>query len=604
MASSLVHRGPDDTGYFWDADVPLCFGFQRLAIRDLAGGRQPMKIRDGQLVIVHNGEIYNSDALRRELESKGHSFETSHSDTEVLLHAYREWGANCVTRLNGMWAFAIFDKPGRKLFLSRDRFGEKPLFYTLQNGVFAFASELKALREHKHLALTVAPRSLQKYHAYGYFPGDLTVYQEVKKLPGGCTLILDLNDFGMHVGRYWSYRIEPVYGRPEEEWVEEIRRLLRQAVERQLVSDVPVGLFVSGGLDSAAVAHYATADRSGEKPLSFSVRFLNPSFDETAEALAVAEWVGTRHDVITFAPELIPSLQDRLFASLDEPLSDSSLMSYYLLCQHARSGVKVVLGGDAGDELFAGYDTFRALRLSRVIGSVLPGPCHSAILMLLGRLPLSHDYMPFRFRLERMLSAHGLPAGLWNPVWLGPMRAEEIAAVVGEPVCLEELYSEAIDLWDTGVGKNPVDRSLEFYGNLFLQDQILVKVDRSSMMHGLEVRTPLLDIDFVDCVRRIPADLKLKGNTTKYIFKKAMSGLLPDHIVDKKKMGLSAPLSRWFADGSVAFTPSRYWTDRARDLITTKLASHRRMRDDNRLFLWNSYVADVVLRRSIVSPRW
>lgn len=598
MTQSLIHRGPDEMGFFQDPYLPLYFGHRRLIIRDKIGGRQPMKSKDEDLVVIYNGQIYNERELRLELESLGYVFQSTHSDTEILIHGYKEWKEGIVERLNGMWAFAIFDRRNKKIFLSRDRFGKKPLFYTLQNGVFCFASELKAFKKHKSLGLTISQKSLQKYHAYGYFPGDRTIYDEVIKLPGGCNLTFDLDKSQYRTQRYWSYSIEPDYEKSEKYWLDSIRNLLRQAVQRRLVSDVPLGVFLSGGLDSSIVTVFAKQNLNNSNLDSFSVRFLDSSFDETENAIFVSNLVGTRHSIMTFSPDLLPSLQEEMFSSLDEPLSDSSMMSYYLLCRNARSKVTVALGGDAGDELFAGYDTFRALRIMQWIQRLMPRPCHNGIISALAGFPAAHSYMSFRFKLERLLKAYRNPVSLWNPLWLGPIHPKEIADIIDEPISLDELYSEAIELWDQCKSGSVIDKSLEFYAKSFLQDQILVKVDRMSMMHSLEVRVPFLDIDLVNCVRKIPSALKLKGAHTKYILKKAVEPYLPAKIVWRKKIGFSAPLGQWFLDGSIKFNPGNYWNDDLKKMIHDKIRAHKSLKADHRLFLWNSYVLNEFSRRN------
>lgn len=597
MTGTLVHRGPDSDGFFQDSATRAFFGFRRLAIRELSLGNQPMASEDGQLVVVFNGEIYNYVELRTELEAKGHRFVQGHSDTEVLLHGYREWRAKLPERLNGMWAFVILDKKARRAFISRDRFGKKPFFFTVQNGTFAFASEIKALLRHRGLSFGVSVKGVQKYFGHGFFPYDQTLYREVRKLPAGCNLTVNLDSLEGREQRYWSYQIEPDESRSEQQWVDEIREKFSAAVSRRMVSDVPIGVFLSGGLDSSMVTYFIRQALGKDAPIhSCSIGFEDPSFDETAEARKVADLLGTRHSFTAFTAEILPSVMQGMFSLLDEPFSDSSMMSQYLLSQKAREKMVVALGGDAGDELFAGYDTFRALKMANRLEPLCPKPVHQAILHTLGRLPASHSYMPITFKLKRLLQGFGQPQSLWNPLWLGPLGERDIAEILQMPAPPEEVYSEAIELWDRSPARNPIDRALSFYGNLFLTDQILVKVDRMSMMHSLEVRTPFLDIDFVNCARRIPNSLKLKGySQPKYILKKAMEGLLPDDVVWRKKVGFSSPLGRWFSDGRIAFHPGPKWPASARRLIEKKLREHRFERQDHRLFLWNTLVMNQVL---------
>lgn len=596
MTKALVHRGPDEQGFFIDNNAAVFFGHQRLVIRDKSGGHQPMFSGDGQLVIIYNGEIYNAVELRKELEAKGHVFHSSHSDTEVLIYGYKEWGEEFVSRLNGMWAFAIYDKARKRIFLSRDRFGKKPLYYTLQNGTFAFASEIKALKHHPGLSFRISVKGQQKYHAYGYFPKDQTLYQEIHKLPGGCNLVFDLSKFSLRTSRYWSYKVEPDDSLSEEEWIQKLRGLLKDSVQRRLVSDVPLGIFLSGGLDSSAIAAFAKEKTEDHLFKSFSIGFEEPSFDETRYAEQVAAYLGTTHATEIFSSTMLPDIQREMFTLMDEPLSDSSLMSYYLLCRHARKTVTVALGGDAGDELFAGYDTYLALNYAQWIERLLPKSCHQAILFAAAQMPQSHSYMPMKFKIERLLKVYGQPQSLWSPLWLSPLTPDEIAQLTGTPVKLEELYSEAIEIWDRSTSKSLLDKALEFYGNLFLQDQILVKVDRLSMMHSLEVRTPLLDIDLVNCVRKIPNSFKIKGNKTKYILKKTMESLLPHDIIWRKKVGFSAPLGKWLSQKLIEYQPGPFWSPEARQFMTHRMAAHMSFKADNRLFLWNTYILNQFLK--------
>ena len=589
MVATLAHRGPDGNGFFVDPVLPVYLGHRRLSVIDIPGGFQPMKTMDQELIITYNGEIYNAGTLRKELEIRGHVFQTDHSDTEVLLHGYREWNTGLMDKLNGMWAFAIFDKREEKLFLSRDRFGQKPLFYGFNRDTFAFASELRAFCCHSKITLNLSKRGLQKYCAYGYFPSDYTAYEGVYKLPAGCHLSVSIKDMKPKVQRYWSYRIEPEDGESkviEAKWVACVQDLLEKSVKRRLISDVPLGIFLSGGLDSASIAFFANRYVTQGQLRTFSIGFSEPSFDETDSAKCVADLLGSLHSVKIFSKEILPSVLEEVFGKLDEPLSDSSLMSQFLLSKVTRHHVKVALGGDGSDELFAGYDTFKAMQIANIIEKFLPKPVHRGITSLLGVLPRSHNYMSLRFKIQRLLSGIGYQKALWQPLWLSPISSKEINELLGEPVDLEELYSEAIDEWEACRNVGLVDKSLQFYGNIFLQNQILTKVDRTSMMHGLEVRSPFLDIDLVNCICRIPHYYKLRNGHAKYILKKAMEPFLPSTIVWRKKIGFSAPLGKWFSDGSIKLDRGIF-NGVADKLIQHKLREHIRLKDDHRLFLWN-----------------
>lgn len=603
MTAALAHRGPDDAGYWSDNAAGIHLGHRRLSILDLAGGHQPMLDAEGDHVIVFNGEIYNFAELRAELVSKGHRFLTDHSDTEVLLRGYREWGDDLPARLNGMWAFVIYDRRNRRLFASRDRFGKKPFYYALHDGAFVFASELSALRLHPSVPTRVSRRALQKYFGYGYIPAPHTILEGAQKLPGGHSLTFDLATREIRVGRYWEFVLEPFTSIPRDpiaEWGEEIRRLLDNAVKRRLVADVPVGVFLSGGIDSSTVTALAARHVSAGRLKTFSIGFEEPSFDESAHARLVAELFGTDHHVEVLSMDKARTLLPEIIAKLDEPMGDSSLLPTYLLSRFTRRHVTVALGGDAGDELFAGYDPFRAVRLAALYSRLVPKPVHEAILALATRLPVSHRNMSFDFRLKRTLRGLSHPPRLWLPVWMASLAPTELEQLFSEPIALEDLYSEAIAIWEACAQPDPVDRLQQFFVQLYLQDDILTKVDRASMMHGLEARAPFLDIDLVNFVRRIPAGWKYRHGQTKYILKKALEPLLPRDVLYRAKKGFGVPIGAWFKNGVLEpATASVPGLDAG--FAARALASHRAGQADQRAFLWNYWLYQR-WSRSIVQP--
>ena len=444
MTEALEHRGPDAQNLWSDPESGVWLGHCRLAIVDLESGDQPMWTSDEALGVVFSGEIYNHGELRAELESRGHVFRSDHSDTEVLLHGYREWGADLVQRLNGMWAFAILDKARRRLFLSRDRFGQKPLYYSHQNGTFAFASELRALTRHRRIEGRRSDAALRKYFAYGYIPAPLSLFDRIYKLPGGHNLTVELGAPTPRVSRYWEFELEPferIPERAEQEWGERLLELLARAVERRLFCDVPMGVFLSGGIDSSVVAALA-ARRLGRVPLhTFSIGFEEASFDESRWAEQVARNIGSRHRCVTFSIERARDVLPEVMAKLDEPLGDSSLLPTYLLCGETRKEVTVALGGDGGDELFAGYDPFHALRYADAYERLVPRPVHRAIRLLAARLPTSHRNISFDFKLKRTLTGLSYAKRLWNPVWMGPLEPAELDALFGEPTDIETLLA-------------------------------------------------------------------------------------------------------------------------------------------------------------------
>lgn len=592
MNDRLWHRGPDAQGTAVDLDRRVFLAHRRLSIIDLATGAQPMWTADRQLVVVFNGEIYNHEVLRKELKALGHVFQTDHSDTEVLLHGYRQWGTGLASRLNGMWAFALYDLAKGSLWLSKDRFGKKPLFYSLQNGTFAFSSELSSLRLHPSIRSNLDPLSLRKYYAYGFIPSPRSLYQHVSKLPGGHNLVLDVATLEHRVERYWEFSPEPaeyVPANAEEQWCEQLRALLRDAVQRRLMSDVPLGIFLSGGVDSSSVT--AIAAGLVNQPLqTFSIGFDEAGFDESPYAQIVASQYRTEHHVrrlsVTQARQLMPEIASKL----DEPMGDSSLIPTYLLCAAARERVTVALGGDGGDELFCGYDPFKAIRLAQLYSRIVPRPVHQALCFLAARLPTGHGYMALDFKIKRMLRGLSHRDALWNPVWLGPLGPLEVQELCSEPIDPDELYSEAIEIWDSCAHLHPVDRTMCFYAKLYMQDDILVKVDRASMMHSLEVRSPLLDIELVNFVRKIPWTFKLRGGTGKYLLKKAMEPLLPREILYRSKQGFAMPVGQWMKDGSLELSSQPPAPGLSQAFIQSRIDQHRSGTLDARHFLWNHWV--------------
>jgi asparagine synthase (glutamine-hydrolysing) len=591
MASKLVHRGPDDEGFLVDLEQRVHLAHRRLSILDVAGGRQPMQTGDGQLAIVFNGEIYNFRELRKELETAGAGFTSDHSDTEVLLFAWRHWGAGMFERLNGMWAFAIFDRRAQQLILARDRFGKKPLFYHAGPGAFVFSSELISLREHEATPSRLCEAAVRKYYAYGFVPAPLSFIDGVHKLPGGHWLRVDLRDRSVQVRKYWEYQPEPFEERPVdaiERWSEELLARLQAAVDRRLVADVPVGSFLSGGIDSSTVSALAIRTTGRERFKTFSIGFDEASFDETRYARLVAEHIGADHHVEVLSIERALEIIPDIIARLDEPIADSSILPTYLLCQHARRYVTVAIGGDGADELLAGYDPFRALRYARLYEKLVPRPIHRAIAAVARHLPVSHRAMSFDFRVKRTLRGLNHAQRLWLPVWMAPLAPSELEDLFHAPVDLEDLFSEAIDAWETCNSPDPIDRTIAFYIRLYLQEDILVKVDRASMLHSLEVRAPFLDIDFVDFVRRLPADVKFRNGTTKWILKRAAARLLPAAVLNRSKKGFGVPVGKWFSEDRLPPRP----TDRGYNAAfwAARLDDHRALRTDQRAYLWSDWI--------------
>jgi asparagine synthase (glutamine-hydrolysing) len=593
MNEAMIHRGPDAGGVWSDDREAVYLGHRRLSIIDLSGGAQPMWTADNALGIVFNGEIYNHLELRDELMQSGHVFMTDHSDTEVLLHGYRQWGRELPLRLNGMWAFALYDRARRELFLSRDRFGKKPLFYSLQNHTFAFASELSSLIRHPAITAAVHAGSLKKYFAYGYIPAPSSLYRQVFKLPGGHNLLLEIDSMTCRVSKFWDFVLEPfdrIPENPEATWGEELRDLLKKSVRRRLMSDVPLGVFLSGGIDSSAITAFAAEAAGQARMKSFSIGFEEASFDETKYARIIADRYCTEHHEEILSIERARGLLPDIVGKLDEPMGDSSLMPTYLLCQETRKHVTVALAGDGGDELFAGYDPFRALGLAKWYDHLVPGAVHRAIRMAVAALPSTHRNMSLDFRLKRTLRGLSYPRRMWNTVWLGPLDPLDIEALFGEPTDIEEVYAEAIEQWDACKQETLVDKTLQFYTKLYLQDDILVKADRASMMNSLEVRAPFLDVELVDFVRKIPHAYKYRNGQTKYILKKALEPVLPREILYRSKKGFGVPIGRWFQEGSLSLEGRGLLPNLHAPYIDQMAEDHHACREDHRAFLWNVWL--------------
>ncbi len=588
MAARLAHRGPDDEAFFSDPAYPIHLGFRRLIILDPQGGEQPMHSPVHGLTVVFNGEIYNHRALRLALEARGHKFRSDHSDTEVLLHGYAEWGEALPLQLEGMFAFAIWDQPRRRIFCARDRFGEKPLYYAHQPGLFAFASEITALHAHTALSDAPDPEAVQKFFAYGYVPAPRTIYRQARKLEAGSTAMFDLDTGSLRLASYWRFKIEAEDHAPADKipvLAEELRALLSQAVTRRLEADVPLGVYLSGGIDSTAVLALAARARGPAGIDSFTVGFNEPSYDESAFARAAASAIGSRHH------ERMVDLKDArrelpgLLASLDEPFADPSILPTYLLARFAREHVTVALSGDGSDELFAGYDPFSALAPAGLYQRTVPAPLHQLLRFGAARLPRSAKNMSFDYRLRRTLRGLSHRPAFWNPVWLGALDPKDFAACFENPLPVERLFEEAINAWDNSASRNAVDRTLEFYTNFYLPEMILAKADRASMRASLESRAPFLDRDVAAFCQRLPHGYKMRNGQRKFILKEALRGIVPDFILARPKKGFGIPLMDWL--GTLTPPAGRVEPAGMRPgFAAARRQGFRAKTEDERLFLW------------------
>ncbi len=587
MIENLAHRGPDGQGIYSDAERQLFLGHARLAVLDLDHGAQPMWDAAKDIGVIFNGEIYNHKALRKELEARGHQFLSHHSDTEVLIHGYREWGKSLVEQLNGMFAFCLFDRMNNRLLLARDRMGEKPLYYFNNTKLFAFASEPLALFSHPQIPRMFDEQGVQKFFAYGYSPGETTVFKGVKKVLPGQILIYDLTTRRMIQERYFTFRISPEEGlnnRSEHALVEELRDLLRQAVALRLEADVPVGLFLSGGIDSGAVLAMARQLRSADMVDAFTIGFREESFDESEFAELAVGHFGCRHHLRKVTLDNARDLIGPIFTHLGEAFGDPSILPTSILAAFAREKVTVALSGDGGDELFAGYDPFVALRPAGFYETWVPKPLHKVMRRAANHFPVSVKNMSIDFKIKRVLLGLSYPKPIRLPVWMSTIEPDDMVSFFAKPLPPEVLYSEAIEVWNDNLTGNDVDRSLEFFTRLYLPDDILFKTDRASMMHSLEARAVFLDNGIVNFAMHLPHIYKFRNGRRKWLLKKALEGLIPRELIERKKKGFGIPLAAWLRDWSPPNLKTGPMIND--DEVLSRWQHHKNRRSDERLFLW------------------
>jgi asparagine synthase (glutamine-hydrolysing) len=597
MSDTLSHRGPDGEGFWVDGNVGLAH--RRLAIIDLRSvADQPMSNEDGSIWITFNGEIYNFQELRTDLESHGHIFRTN-SDTEVIIHAYEEYGRACLDRLRGMFAFAIWDARTRTLFLARDRVGKKPLFYFVGRDRFIFSSEIKAILANPSVPIEPNPVALDQFLALGYIPSPLTAFRGVRKLPAAHWL--EVRDGHLEVGRYWKLRYTPKRHITMQDAVAELRWRITDAVRLRLVSDVPLGAFLSGGIDSSAVVAYMAQEM--DRPVrTFSVGFEEAAFDERPFARLVAQRYATDHtELVVKAP--VRDILPRLVWHYDEPFGDPSAVPSYAIAELTRQQITVVLNGDGGDENFAGYDRYIADRRARR-WDVVPRAWHRQLEAMIRCLPAPWlRRQPFR-KLANVAEAMALSPERRYVRWFGHFMPHERqrlytnafnSAVIGSDP--EALFAEAFGQSDA---EDWTDAALDVDVNLYLADDLLVKMDRATMAHSLEARSPFLDHVLMEFVAELPPTMKLAGTRGKRALKAALRGLLPDNILDRPKMGFSAPISNWFREDLREMAHDLLLSRRALQrcyfqpqAIATLLDEHCTGREDHAEDLWALLVLEL-----------
>ena len=598
MCKVIRHRGPDDQGVLVQDGVAL--GMRRLSIIDLAGGHQPISGEDGTATIVFNGEIYNFIELKPQLQSRGHIFRTN-SDTEAIVHAYEEYGPSCVDLLRGMFAFALWDDKKKELFIARDRVGKKPLYYTVTaGGTLVFGSELKSLLEHPDVQREIDLEALDAYLTLGYVPDPLSIFRGIRKLPPGSYLIFKNRQ--VQVSSYWDFELAPEEGHTEEYYLDGLRSLLDESVRLRLISDVPLGAFLSGGIDSSTIV--ALMARNMDQPVkTFSIGFHEDSYNELKYSRLTAKKFGTDHHEFFVTPQIC-DIVDELVWHFDEPFADSSAIPTYMVSKLARDHVTVVLSGDGGDELFAGYTRY-----------------------VVDRERSGFSYVPRLLRKGVMqpISAH-LPHGTLGRNFIHNISLDPIDRYLDSVSVFTRLNKESLYTtdfcnelngsdWTTRrfhelAGKvktgNALDKLLYLDSKTYLPGDIMTKVDRMSMAVSLEARAPLLDHKLIDFVMRIPASMKLAGSETKHILKRAVSELVPEEILNRPKQGFGVPIQEWInlqlrdrIHDVLCDTRTRqrgYIDSRYVDLL---LDEHERGRRDHSTSLWALLMLELWHRRFV-----
>ena len=599
MATTLRHRGPDADGYFRDGAIGL--GHRRLSIIDLATGDQPVANEDGSVQVVFNGEIYNFAEVRSELIAAGHRFRTN-SDTEVIAHGYEQWGEQCVARFRGMFAFAVWDGRRRRLLLARDRVGVKPLYYAELPGVgLVFGSEIKALLEDPDVPRAWRPQAIDSYLSLLYIPAPHTIYKAIRKLPPAHLLVAEAG--GIRISRYWQLRFTGAGDATREaDYLEELDSLLTEAVRLRLVSDVPLGAFLSGGIDSSTVVAYMR-ETSATRPVTISVGFDHHDYDEARHAQTVARHLDCEFHALKADPQ-VEALLPRLAWHFDEPFADSSAVPTYYVSKAARELVTVALSGDGGDEFWAGYPNHRVDFWEHRVRRTL-GPAGRAAGWLARALPLSLKGVRSLRRLaltpdQSYALKHAY--GMFEPDAKPRLYTHDFASAVGTVDPLEPLrgfYAEC----HSG---DPLDRSMYVDAHTYLIDDVLTKVDRMSMAVSLEAREPLLDHKLLEFAARVPSSLKYRNGRSKYLLRRVLERRIPPSILERRKHGFEAPIGEWLRGPLASMTASLLADQRFKDRglfnhreVATLWDEHRTGRRDHRHRLWQLVMLELWFRQFV-----
>jgi asparagine synthase (glutamine-hydrolysing) len=614
MTRALAPRGPDGEG-FWQAPG-VALGHRRLAVIDLSdAAAQPLPNEDGGVQVVFNGEIYNFQELRVDLAARGHVFR-SRGDTEVLVHGYEEWGDAMVERIDGMFAFALWDAGKRRLLAARDRMGKKPLYFAsiARDGVpplFAVASELKALLTVPGFDRSIDTDALCRYLVHEYVPPPHSIFRGARKLAAGERLRLEMNAGGaleQSIDRYWDLSFAKEPRNPTDDVAAtELRGLLLQSVRRRLVADVPVGIFLSGGIDSSSVAALASEVAGPANVHTFSIGFAEASFDESSHARRVAAFLGTNHREERLDARALIDILPAVGDFLDEPFADASVVPTYLLSRFTRRHVTVALGGDGGDELFAGYQTFLAEAWGRLYFDHTPALLRGVVAAAADWLPARSGYFSLDFKANQFLQGGEVAGPRRHQRWLASFLPEQLPSLLA-PGFRQALTGDPLAAVDErarrGSAATAWDRLLDFYARFYLPDDINTKVDRASGAVGLEVRAPFLDTALVDFACRLPPHLRLRWRSPKYILKRAMRGRLPKEILGRKKQGFAVPVARWMREDLAPALRDELAPEKLRRegffdpaFVGGLVGDHLSGRRDRRKALWTLFVFERWLAR-------
>lgn len=606
MTRTLERRGPDAEGFFFGEG--FAFGHRRLTVIDAEGGAQPMRDERRGTTIVFNGEIYNYQELNAELRAAGRTIE-SRSDTETLLAAYAHWGEACVDRLRGMFAFAIHDAQRQMIFAARDPWGKKPFYFSFANDLFCFASEPKAIIAHPAIGARIDHGALAQYLIHDFVPAPYSIFQGIQKLRAGFQLTLSLKDGKLATRQFCDpARDAPPTDhavRTQNEWVELLRENIRAAVKRRLISDVPLGVFLSGGIDSSIVAAAAVDIVGRDRVETFSLGFVDPEYDESDRARIVANKLGTRHHESRATEDDVLAAIPAIADYVDEPLADPSILPTYLLARFARQRVTVALGGDGGDELFAGYDTFAAVGPAQWYNRLVPSAIHRGIFRpLVDSLPSSQRRFPLEFKLKRFARGLKTPDHERLFRWIGGLDSRELRQLLAPDIAAqirpEDDYSLAREYVSQVASLSAARRDLFQFAKLYLGDGVLTKVDRATMACSLEARCPLLDVDLARFIASMPNGVRFPRGKSKAMLRRALSAWIGDAVANLPKRGFGIPVGPWLRGKMKPILMELLSHDRIKkaglfrpEYVDRIVSEHLAGRQDHRKILWSLLVFEM-----------